>query len=122
MMNDEKKEKTMKKIFISYSHKDAEFKDMLVEQLRVLELEGFCDLWVDSRIQTGTDWLPQIEKVIEEADIAVLMVSAGFLTSQFIRGKEVPAILQRREKQGLKVLPLFVKPCPWKQVPWLSGI
>jgi tetratricopeptide (TPR) repeat protein len=112
----------MKKIFISYSHKDVEFKDMLVEQLRVLELERYCDLWVDDRIQTGTDWLPAIQTAIEEADIAVLMVSAGFLTSNFIRGKEVPPILQRREKQGLTVLPIFVKPCPWKQVPWLSCI
>jgi len=122
MMNDEKKEKTMKKIFISYSHEDVEFKDLLVKQLRVLELEGFCDLWVDSRIQTGSDWFPEIQTAIEEADVAVLMVSAGFLTSPFIRGEEVPPILQRREKQGLKVLPLFVKPCPWKQVSWLSGI
>ncbi|MDQ1352082.1 MAG: hypothetical protein QG657_2388, partial [Acidobacteriota bacterium] len=122
MMNDENKEKAMKKIFISYSHKDAEFKDMLVEQLKVLELERYCDLWVDDRIQMGTDWLPAIQTAIEEADIAVLMVSAGFLTSKFIRGEEVPPILQRREKQGLTVLPLFVKPCPWKQVPWLSGI
>jgi len=122
MMNDENKEKTMKKIFISYSHEDAVFKDLLVKQLQVLELERYCDLWVDDQIQTGTDWLPAIQTAIEEADIAVLMVSAGFLTSKFIRGEEVPPILQRREKQGLTVLPLFVKPCPWKQVPWLSGI
>jgi predicted nucleotide-binding protein len=85
----------MKKIFISYSHKDTGFKDALVEQLKVLELEGFCDLWEDSRIQTGSDWKPEIEKAIDEADIAVLMVSAGFLTSPFIRGKEVPPILHR---------------------------
>ncbi|MCX6582915.1 MAG: toll/interleukin-1 receptor domain-containing protein [Candidatus Aminicenantes bacterium] len=112
----------MKKIFISYSHEDAEFEKMLVKQLKVLELEGFCDLWEDNRIQTGSDWFPEIEKAINDADIAVLMVSAGFLTSPFIRGKEVPPILERREKEGLKVLPLFVKPCPWKKVPWLSGI
>ena len=30
--------------------------------------------------------------------------------------------MQRSEKEGLTVLPLFIKPCPWKQVPWLSGI
>ncbi|MCX6583812.1 MAG: TIR domain-containing protein [Candidatus Aminicenantes bacterium] len=112
----------MKRIFISYSHKDTGFKDLLVEQLKVLELEGFCDLWEDSRIQTGSDWKPEIEKAIDEADIAVLMVSAGFLTSPFIRGKEVPPILERREKEGLKVLPLFVKPCQWKEVQWLEKI
>ncbi|MCU0290362.1 MAG: toll/interleukin-1 receptor domain-containing protein, partial [Acidobacteria bacterium] len=112
----------MKKIFISYSHKDAAFKEQLKEQLEVLKLEKHCDYWVDDQIQTGTDWLPEIKTAIEQADIAVLMVSAGFLTSTFIRGTEIPAILQRRKEEGLTVLPLFVKPCPWKQVAWLKGI
>jgi hypothetical protein len=34
-------------VFISYSHKDEGWKDRLVEQLRVLELEGAYDLWDD---------------------------------------------------------------------------
>ncbi|MGE5344019.1 MAG: tetratricopeptide repeat protein [Candidatus Omnitrophota bacterium] len=111
-----------KKIFISYSHEDKAFKDMLVKQLKVLELEGNLDLWEDSRIETGIDWFPEIEKAINNAHIAVLMISAGFLTSNFIKGKEVPTIIRRRKKEGLIVLPLFVKPCPWKSVPWLSPI
>jgi hypothetical protein len=108
------------KIFISYSHKDEEWKNRLVTQLEVLELEGFFDLWEDRRIETGTDWLPEIEKALNEAEVAILMVSANFLTSKFIRGTEVPRILERREKEGLKVIPVIVKPCPWKQVKWLS--
>ncbi|MGE5341963.1 MAG: tetratricopeptide repeat protein [Candidatus Omnitrophota bacterium] len=111
-----------KKIFISYSHKDKAFKEMLLEQLRVLELEGNLDLWEDSQIETGTNWLPEIEKAINEAHIAVLMISAGFLTSNFIRVKEVPMILERRNNKELKVLPLFVEPCSWKSIPWLSPI
>ena len=112
----------MKKIFISYSHEDTLFKDLLVKQLNVLKLDGSCEIWEDSRIDTGANWQPEIEKAIDEAHIAVLMVSAGFLTSPFIQGKEIPPILERREKEGLKVLPLFVKPCPWEKAPWLSGI
>jgi len=112
----------MKKIFISYSHEDLEYKDLLLKQLTVLKLEGYCDLWEDSRIEIGKDWEQDIQKAIEQADIAILMVSAGFLTSEFIRSKEVLPVLKRREMEGLKVLPLFVKPCPWKQVKWLSGI
>ncbi|MGE5339840.1 MAG: tetratricopeptide repeat protein [Candidatus Omnitrophota bacterium] len=113
---------TMKKIFISYSHEDTNFKEMLVKQLKVLELEDNCSIWEDSQIAMGTDWLPEIQKAINDAQIAVLMVSAGFLTSNFIRGKEVPPILERRKNKGLIVLPLFVKPCPWKTVSWLSSI
>ncbi len=112
----------MKKIFISYSHKDAEFKDKLVRQLEILNLAGLCSAWEDGRIQAGTDWNQEIKKAIEEADVAVLMVSEGFLNSKFIKEYEVPLILERKEKDGLTVLPLFVKPCEWKNIPWLAKI
>jgi hypothetical protein len=112
----------MKKIFISYSHKDENWKERLVTQLKVLALEGFCDVWDDRRIATGDDWKPEIEKALNEADIAILMVSADFLVSNFIRTEEVPRILERRKTEGLWVIPLFVKPCPWKKVKWLAKI
>ena len=91
----------MKKIFISYAHKDEEWKDRLVKQLKVLELEGFCDIWDDRQIRVGDDWKPGIETALKEADIAILMVSADFLVSNFIRTEEVPRILERRKTEGL---------------------
>ncbi|MCP5106263.1 MAG: TIR domain-containing protein [bacterium] len=112
----------MKKIFISYAHKDEEWKDRLVTQLKVLQLEGFCDVWEDRQIRVGDDWKPGIETALKEADIAILMVSAAFLVSNFIRTEEVPRILERRETEGLWVIPVFVKPCPWQKVGWLQKI
>jgi hypothetical protein len=41
----------MSKVFISYSHKDEEWKDSLVKQLEVLKLQGEFDTWDDRRIQ-----------------------------------------------------------------------
>lgn len=112
----------MKKIFISYSHEDVAFKEKLVQQLRVLQLEGFCDIWEDSRIQIGIDWFTEIQTAIDEAHIAIMMISASFLTSPFIRSEEIPRMLKLRQEKGLILLPLFVKPCAWKQVSWLSSI
>ena len=71
----------MKKIFISYSHEDAAFKDLLEKQLQVLNREKYCVHWVDDQIKTGDKWFLAIQTAIEEADIAILMVSTGFLTS-----------------------------------------
>ncbi|MGE5340022.1 MAG: tetratricopeptide repeat protein [Candidatus Omnitrophota bacterium] len=112
----------VKKIFISYSHEDTVFKDMLVKQLKVLEQEGYIKIFVDDRIKTGTDWFPEIENAINDAHIAVLMISSGFLTSNFILSNEVPPILERRKKEELIVLPLFVEPCSWESVSWLKEI
>lgn len=112
----------MKKIFISYSHQDKGWKDLLVRHLEILALEGLCDVWDDRRIETGEDWKPAIEKALDEAHIAILMVSADFLGSNFIRTEEVPRLLKRRKSQGVWIIPLFVSPCPWKKVPWVAAI
>lgn len=111
-----------KKIFISYSHLDEAWKDRLVKHLNILALKGLCDVWDDRKISIGADWKPEIENALNEAHIAVLMISPDFLTSNFICSEEIPKILELREKQGLWVIPVFVKPCPWKKIKWLAAI
>lgn len=109
-------------VFISYSHKDEEWKDKLVTHLSVLQEQGLLHIWEDRRIAVGDDWLPEIQKAIQSAHVAILMISANFLTSKFILGKEVPELLKRREKHNLRIMPLIVKPCAWNTVDWLKRI
>ncbi len=97
-------------IFISYSHADEAWKDRLVKQLRVLESEGNFEVWDDRRIGAGDDWYPAIEKALNEASMAILLVSEDFLTSPFILGDEVPRLLKRRKEEGIWVIPLIVWP------------
>lgn len=111
---------TKNTIFISYSHKDEPFKDKLATQLGVLQKEGILDMWDDRRIGAGEDWYNKIEKAIQAASLAILLVSADFLTSKFILGEEMPRLLKKREEEGLVIFPVIIKPCPWKQVRWLA--
>jgi tetratricopeptide (TPR) repeat protein len=105
-------------IFICYSHKDKSWKERLVTQLGVLDV----DVWDDRRIAAGADWLPEIEQAIGRASVAILLISADSLTSDFIRHEEVPRLLERRRGEGLRVIPLIVRPCAWQKVKWLSPI
>ena len=107
-------------VFVSYSHKDETWKDRLVTQLGVLQQEGLLDLWDDRRIGAGEDWEKEIEEAMAKAKVAILLVSADFLTSKFIRGTEVPTFLKQRDEEGMRIFPIIVKPCAWKQVNWLS--
>jgi len=111
-----------KKIFISYSHRDEAWKNRLVSKLNVLALEGVCDVWDDRKIESGSDWKLEIKKALDEAHIAILIISNNFLTSNFILSEEVPKIFERRRTEGLWVIPVFARPCAWNNVPWLSGI
>ena len=112
----------MSKIFISYSHKDKSWEKRLKEQLDVLALEGHFSVWDDRQIEPGDDWFPEIERELDQADVAVMLISASFLTSTFIRTEEVPKLIQRREQEGMRLIPLVIKPCAWQGVPWLAAI
>jgi hypothetical protein len=54
--------------------------------------------------------------------VALLLISTDFLNSTFIRGTEMPRLLARRQDQGLRIIPVFVRPCAWKAVPWLTAL
>lgn len=110
------------RVFISYSHKDEIWKNRLQTQLAVLEMEGLLSVWEDRQIALGDRWYPEIETAINTADVAILLISAEFLTSKFIRGEEIPRLLKRREQEGIRVIPLIIKPCPWKKVAWLNAM
>ncbi len=71
-------------IFISYSHKDEEWKDRLVTHLGVLERRGTLRVWEDRKIAAGGAWFEEIEDALGKADAAILMISADFLNSEFI--------------------------------------
>lgn len=106
-------------VFISYCHKDEEWKNRMVSHLGVIQSEGHLEIWDDRRIEAGLDWYPEIQKAIDTSSIAILLISADFLTSNFIRSEEVPRLLERREKEGLRIFPVIVKPCAWQHVQWL---
>jgi len=109
-------------IFISYSHKDRVWKDRLQSHLKVLELHGNLSVWEDKQISLGEDWFAKIHDAMHSANIAILLISADFLTSNFILGHEVPHLLKKRATEGLKIIPVIIRPCAWQSVPWLASI
>jgi hypothetical protein len=98
-------------IFISYSHKDEVWKDRLVGHLKVLEGQARLEAWSDSRIEVGDEWEAKIQEAMARASIAVLLISQNSLTSEYILTKEVPVLLERRRRDGLRLIPVIVKPC-----------
>ncbi len=99
------------RIFISYSHQDKEYLDRLLIHLKPLEQEGRLDVWVDTRIRPGDRWKKEIENALECSSVAILLVSADFLASDFVRNNELPPILRGAEKKGTRILPVVLKPC-----------
>ena len=110
------------KVFISYSHKDERWRERLVEQLQVLEKQGLLQVWDDTRIGAGDDWYKRINEAMLECRVAVLLISSSFLTSDFILEEEVPKLIDCHEDDGMSVVPLLVRACPWQEVKWLARL
>ncbi len=55
-----------------------------------------------------------------QAKVAILLISANFLTSDFTLKTEVPRLLKRHQNEGLVVFPVIAKPCAWQRVEWLA--
>jgi hypothetical protein len=84
--------------------------------------EGFFTVWSDQAIRAGENWYPRILQGISEARVAILLISADYLTSDFVRHEEIPRLLERRLYEGMTIIPVLCRPCPWQPVKWLSAM
>ena len=109
------------KVFVSYSHKDKKWLERLQVHLKPLERDGVIDLWVDTKLQGGDRWREEIQKALDAARVAILLVSADFLASDFIHNSELPPLLRAAQSDGAIILPLIVGPCRFVQNKELSS-
>ena len=98
-------------VFISYSHQDTSWLERLQVHLTPGERDGLFAYWDDTRIQPGDRWRDEIEQALANARVAVLLVSADFLASDFIARNELPPLLERAQQGGVRILPVIVSPC-----------
>lgn len=105
-------------IFVSYSHHDAawvrQFKNVLKPLVRSKRLR----LWDDTDIPVGDQWHPDIIRAIGQSSVALLLVSANFLDSDFIMEEELPTLIG----QGVRLASVLVGDCLWKHVPELRRV
>ncbi|MCB1743301.1 MAG: protein kinase [Gammaproteobacteria bacterium] len=91
------------KVFISYSHRDKPWLDAFQRMLKPAVEADILDLWSDHRIDAGTRWQQEIERALDSAQVALLLVSDSFLESDFIARHELPRILSAAQNRGLIV-------------------
>lgn len=102
-------------VFISYCHKDVEWLNSLKRHLNVIKDK--IAFWDDSEIQTGDKWKKEIENAISASRVAILILSADFFNSNFIRNFELPKILLEAENEGTIIYTILLKPCLIEEFP-----
>jgi formylglycine-generating enzyme required for sulfatase activity len=104
------------KIFVSYCHQDTDLLDALLEFLKGLENEG-VEFWTDRKIRPGELWDEVIKANIQDAAIALVLVSQGFLDSKYCQDEEIKCFLAQQKH----LFPVILSPCDWQPHIWLSS-
>ncbi len=97
------------KVFITYSHKDADYKEELRRRLAVMEQQGMITLWDDNEILPGDEWYKDISDNLTDSDILLYLVSASSLVSKNCN-KELGEALG----SDIRVIPIILESCDWQ--------
>jgi hypothetical protein len=115
------------RIFVSYAHKadkrwfDEDGKHNLIPWLIESLRRQNVIFWYDKGLVPSEVFTRRIEEEIEQARIAILMVSQPFLNSEYIEQHELPRIKACEQQGRLAVLPVLLEPCAWKDDDYLSA-
>ena len=108
------------RVFISYSHRDAKWLQRLQVHFAPYERDGKIVHWDDTMIAAGAKWREDISRALASAKVAILLVSADFLASDFIVNQELPHLLAAAENDGVVIIPLILAPCAFEAMSDLS--
>ena len=113
---------TSKPIFISYAHEDNDspdrskrWLDRLTQFLQPLVQQDELTICSDQDIGLGEDWHAHIQKHLNGARAAVVLVSPAFLASKYVRNNELPVLLRNANEQGVKIIPVIVRRCLFEE-------
>jgi eukaryotic-like serine/threonine-protein kinase len=110
------------RLFVSFAPEDRDLKDDLLKHLAVLQRPRKIDVWSVDRVGPGEDWRRELDAALAQADVALLLVSVHLLFSDFLSDVEVPALFERRARDGLRIIPVLLGTCLWQQHPWIGQL
>lgn len=99
--------------FISYAHDDIGLYREFRKHLAATERAFGIPFWADPSIRAGHQWEQSIQDAIEDARLFILLLSPAYLSSDYIREHELPAIFASANTLNGLICPVVLSPCGW---------
>lgn len=87
-------------VFLSYSHKDKEFVEQLIVELK----HHLCRVWYDEGLTEGESWNDEVANRIRNATIVVVILTKNAVASPYVLMEVNYAI-----SKGIRILPVFAE-------------
>ena len=107
-------------VFISYAREDLALQQRLCTFLA--QHRASVSTWTDQDLQPGQRWRQHLLDKLVGCQVAVLLLSADFNTSEFVQLEEMPEFQRRYTAGQLKVVPIVAGVCKPDYFAWLSEL
>lgn len=95
-------------IFISYSHRDKQFVDVLAKQL----VRHHVNVWVDRwELSIGDSIIEKIQDAIDESSALLVVLSQSSVTSEWCKKELTSGLLKELEEKRVFVLAVLLDDC-----------
>ena len=82
-------------------------------------------IWYDRSdeggLQAGDEFKREIERQIDSSQIALIMLSEAFFSSDFIQNAELTRIMARVERDEMVIIPVYLEPCQWQDFEYVAS-
>ncbi len=102
------------RVFISYSKKDIDHKETLVDHLS--GLRDSIVTWDDQNMLPGDEWDVKIKEELGKADIVIYLVTHNSMSTDYIQKIELPFIHNRCNNRECMLIPVIVDFCLWNDL------
>lgn len=105
-------------VFYSYSRFDSGLLNKFRVHMSGLRHSGAIEEWYDRMIVPGDDFSKVISEKLEQANLILLMVSPGFIASEYIASVELKRAIERHNEGTARVIPVILRPVEWEKAPF----
>ncbi len=95
-------------VFISYSHSDAKFVDVLGARLFKEQMPVWLDRW---ELNVGDSLIRRVEEAITEAVALVVVLSKAAVESEWCRKELSAGLIRELDEKKVLVLPVLLEEC-----------
>ena len=95
-------------VFISYSHEDKKFVDILAANLVKYKARVWVDRW---ELHVGDSIIDKIQDAIQESDALIIVISKASLKSEWCKKELSSGLLRELEEKKVLVLPALLEKC-----------
>lgn len=104
--------------FISYSHNDEHYLNLLVKHLAQLKRDGHLQEWTDKAIEAGINLDEAVASNLNSANLFIALLSPDYLNSNYCYEIEFKKAQEMHEAGQLRIIPVVVEDCDWLNSPF----